>query len=272
MGVAIVGAGALMVVPGFAHDVQALAAHSVSADIALTSLGWPDVEVLTTDGWVTFDSADAAQTYADETSATALSYGQTALEWAGWLDPVLSFAGISGVEDWVSGRYDMISEILSPGWDPLAWSADFFSSLSNDPEVLFGPMADFNLGWLYGLLGISADDGNQLDSLLELASGYYGGILTLQAMEVYALVPGAINAVIDGTVTLDDLFPEPGSELDILSSLAGESMMNWIASTEDTLSTSMESAITILEDAPGVQWILDLVSQLAGDTGVGLPF
>ncbi|UVO13741.1 hypothetical protein NM962_06575 [Mycobacterium sp. SVM_VP21] len=249
-----------------------MALRAVTADIALTSLGWPDVEVMTTDGWVTFDSAAAAQTYADETSATALSYGQTAVEWAGWLDPVLSFAGISGIEDWVSGRYDLFSEILSPGWNPLPWFEDYFSAISNDPEILFGPMADFNLGWLYGLLGISSEDGNQLDSLLELASGYYGGMLTWELMGVYAVVPGAINAVIDGTITLEDLFPEPGSQLDLLSSLAGESMLNWMTSTEATLSTSIENAMTILEGAPGVQWILDFVSQLAGDTGVELPF
>ena len=269
MGVALVGASAIMTAPGAVHGA---AANAVAANIALTGLGWQDVEFVTPDGLVTFDTAAAAQSYADEMTATTLSYGQTAVQWANGLDPFLSFAGISGIGDWVSDRYDLFGEILAPGWNPVPWFEDYFSAISNDPEVLFGPMADFNLSWLYGLLGISGEDGEQLNSLLELMSGYAGGALTWELMGLYAVVPGAINAVVDGSISLDDLFPESGSQLDLLGNLAGESMLNWMASTEDTLSNSMDSAIAILEGAPGVQWILDLVSQLTDGAGIELPF
>lgn len=269
MGVALVGAGAIMTAPG---AVPGAAVNTVAAKVALTSLGWQDVEFATPDGWTTFDTAALAQAYADETIATTLSTGQTAVEWAGWLDPFFSMAGISGLGDWVSDRYDLFTEIVAPGWDPLDWFAGFFDSVANDPNVLFGPMADIDLGWMYGLLGISGEDGDQLNALMELASGYAGGMLTWELMGLYAVVPGAINAVVDGIVTLDDLFPEEGSQLDLLSNLAGESMMNWMTSTEETLSNSMENAVSILENAPGVQWILDIIDQLSGGAGVELPF
>ncbi|WP_125078354.1 MULTISPECIES: hypothetical protein [unclassified Mycobacterium] len=269
MGVALVAASAVITAPG---AVPGAAAHTVGAGVALTSLGWTDVEFLTPDGWEMFDSAVLAQAYADDLTATTLSYGQTAVEWAGWLEPFLSFAGISGLADWVSDRYDLFTDILAPGWDPLPWFAGFFESIGNDPNILFGPMADIDLGWVYGLLGISAEDGDQLNSLLELASGYAGGMLTWELMGIYAVVPGAINAVVDGTISLDDLFPEAGSQLDLLANLAGESMMNWLTSTEETLTNSMDEVIDILENSPGVQWILDIVSQLSDGAGVELPF
>jgi hypothetical protein len=272
MGAVLVGASAVLAAPGIGAGATALTAHTVAADVSLTALGWQDVDFLTPDGWAMFDSAAAAQLYADEMTATTLSLGATALQWAGWLDPVLSFVGISGIEDWVSDRYDLFAEILSPGWEPLSWFESYFSAISADPEVLFGPVADFNLGWAYGLLGISAEDGAELDGLLELASGYYGGVLTWGLMGAYAVVPGAINAVVDGLITLDDLFPDPGSELDLISSLAGESMLEWISSTEETLTGSMDNVIAILEGAPGVQWILDLVSQFTAGVGTDVPF
>lgn len=272
MGLALVGTGAIAIAPVSFPDAHVPATRTVAADVALTSLGWGDVEFATPDGWTSFETGADAQTYADDLTSTTLSTGQTAVEWAGWLDPFFSFAGISGLGDWVSGEYDLFTEILSPGWDPLPWFGDFFQSIANDPNILFGPMVDIDLGWLYGLLGISSDDGAQLNDLLELASGYFGGMLTWELMGIYAVVPGAINAVVDGTISLDDLFPEAGSQLDLLGSLAGDSMMNWMTSTEETLSNSMQNAITILEDAPGVQMILDFVSQLTDGAGIELPF
>jgi len=269
MGVALVGASAIMTAPG---AIPGAVAHTAAPEVALTGLGWGDVEFITPDGWQMFDSADSAKDYADQMTATTLSYGQTAIEWAGWLDPVLSFAGISGIDDWVSDRYDLFSEILAPGWDPMPWFDGFFESIANDPNVLFGPMADINLSWLYGLLGISSEDGDQLNSLLELASGYAGGMLTLELIGPYALVPGAIHAVVGGLASLDDLFPEEGSHTDLLANLAGESMMNWLTSTEETLTSSIDNAVAILENSPGVQWILDVISQLSDGAGVELPF
>ncbi|ORW22828.1 hypothetical protein AWC18_05810 [Mycolicibacter nonchromogenicus] len=270
MGAAVVGAGAILAAPVVGPSASALAAHS--AEITLSSLSWQDVEALTPDGWVIFDSGEAAQAYADEISALTLEYGQTAVQWANWLDPFLSFAGISGVGDWVTDRYDLFTEILTPGWDPLAWVEDYYTEIAADPEVLFGPVADFDLSWLWGLLGISASDGDQLDSLLELASGLAGGLATWELLGIYALVPGVINAVTAGIIDLDDLFPEVGSGLDLIAGLAGDSMLDWITSTEETLSSSLEGAIDILEASPGVQWILDLVGQLTDGLGVELPF
>ncbi len=268
-GAALVGASAIVTAPVV---LPAQPARAVAADIALTALDWPDVEVLTPEGWISFDSLASAQAYAEELTATTLSYGQTAVEWAGWLDPFLSFAGISGVADWVTDRFDLFEEILSPGWNPLTWTEGFFESISNDPEVLFGPVADFDLGWLYSLLGVSAQDGDQLDALLELASGYYGGVLTWSLLGVYAAGPGAINAIADGIVTLDELFPEPGSELDVLANLAGESITTWLTDTEAELAAQIEVAADVLEAAPAVQWILDLLGQLTDGGGFELPF
>lgn len=109
----------------------------------------------------------------------------------GWLaGPVPLLRRNLGAGDWVSDRYDMFEEILSPGWNPLTWIEGLLESISADPEVLFGPVADFDLGWLYSLLGVSAQDGEQLDSLLELASGYYGGQITLGLLTVYGTGPG----------------------------------------------------------------------------------
>ncbi|BBZ25464.1 hypothetical protein [Mycolicibacter hiberniae] len=268
-GAALVGAGAIVTAPAV---VPALPADAIAADVALTALDWPDVDVLTPDGWLTFDSLAAAQAYAEELTATTLSYAQTAVEWAGWLDPFLSFAGISGLGDWVSDRYDMFEEILSPGWNPLTWIEGLLESISADPEVLFGPVADFDLGWLYSLLGVSAQDGEQLDSLLELASGYYGGQITLGLLTVYGTGPGAINAIADGIITLDDLFPELGSELDVLNNLAGESITTWLTEAEETLTAQIEFASDVLEAAPAIQWILDLFGQLTDGGGFELPF
>ncbi|TXI56623.1 hypothetical protein [Mycolicibacter arupensis] len=268
-GAALVGASAIVTAPVV---LPAQPARAVAADIALTALDWPDVEVLTPEGWISFDSLASAQAYAEELTATTLSYGQTAVEWAGWLDPFLSFAGISGVADWVTDRFDLFEEILSPGWNPLTWTEGFFESISNDPEVLFGPVADFDLGWLYSLLGVSAQDGEQLDALLELASGYYGGVLTWSLLGVYAAGPGAINAIADGIVTLDELFPEPGSELDVLANLAGESITTWLTDTEAELAAQIEVAADVLEATPAVQWILDLLGQLTDGGGFELPF
>ncbi|ORV51568.1 hypothetical protein AWC02_00350 [Mycolicibacter engbaekii] len=268
-GAALVGAGAILTAPA---AVPAHPARAVAAEVALTALDWPDVEVLTPDGWVSFDSLAAAQAYAEELTATTLSYGQTAVEWAGWLDPFLSFAGISGVGDWVTDRYGLLEEILSPGWSPLTWTEGFFESISDDPEVLFGPVADFDLGWLYSLLGVSAQDGEQLDGLLELASGYYGGVITWSLLSIYGAGPGAINAIADGIITLDDLFPEAGSDLDVLANLAGESITTWLTETEEALAAQIAIASDVLEAAPAIQWILDLFGQLTDGGGFELPF
>ncbi|OBI10263.1 hypothetical protein A5715_10695 [Mycolicibacter heraklionensis] len=270
MGAAVVGAGAILAGPVVGPNASALAAHS--AEITLSSLSWQDVEALTPDGWVSFESGEAAQLYADEISALTLEYGQTAVQWANWLDPFLSFAGISGIADWVTDRYDLFAEILTPGWNPVAWMEDYYTDIAADPEVLFGPVADFDLSWLWGLLGISASDGEQLDGLLELASGLFGGLATWEVMGIYALVPGVINAVNDGIISFDDIFPEVGSELDLIGGLAGDSMLEWLTSTEETLSGSLEGAIDILQASPGVQWILELVGQLTDGLGIELPF
>lgn len=266
-GAALLGAGAIMTAPAV---LPAQSARAVAADFALTALDWSDIEFETPGGWITFESAVEAQAYADELAAALLLYGQTAVQWSGWLDPFLSLAGISGVADWVSSRFDLVEDILSDGWDPIAWAEEFFTAINADPEVLFGPVADVDLGWFWGLLGISGSDGDQLDSLFELASGLAGGALTFQVLS-YAANAGVINAVVDGVVTLDDLFPS-GWEGEVPDFLGGDTFANWLIDTEAELTSQLEIAADILEASPVVQWILDIVTQLSDGAGFEIPF
>lgn len=280
MGAVLVGASAILAAPGIGAGASAVG-NAIAAEVSLTSLGWQDIwwEAVPQNNGndsINFDSAAEAQLYADEMAATFLSYGQIAVQVAGWIDPFLSLAGISGFGAWVSSRYDMLAEILEPGWNPSTWYAELVDSLASDPNVLFGPVLDFDLGWLYGLLGISASDGEQVDTLLELLSGMSSWVATQDLVTGFLATPGLINALADGLINFEfPAFQPDGDTIGYwifdLSQADLTSAAEWILSRQDTISDSFENVTAIFEDAPGLQWIWDFLGPLL-DGGVDVPF
>lgn len=270
MSAAVVCAGAIFAAPAV---LPAQPARAFAADIALTAVDWSQIEFWTNNGSYTFsfESDAEAQAYADEISAQFFELGPTLVQWANWLDPILSFAGISGVGAWVSDFYDLAAEILTPGWDPVAWSEDFVSAFVADPAGLFAPVADVDLGWFWGLLGISASDSEQLDSLLETVSGIYGATVTLGVLNGDVMNAGVINAINAGIFDPNSLVLGELDQ-DLIDVLSGDSFLAYFSSTQETLTNSLESALDILGSAPVIQWIVDLVGQLADGIGFEIPF
>ena len=250
-GVALAAASLVVVAPLAAHVSQGPTAPKATAAVELTAGETDLLQELDSTGLLAelqatglpqliggnfdFTTVDGVQNYVNDASTWFLSNGQTVVNWGETIDPLISPAGISGFGDWLSGEYGLFSPMLAPDWDPAAWLAGVYP---DDPGAFFQPMADFNLGWLYSLLGAPEQATAPLNQLLDLESSLISGDINELLVALVSPV-GLTEQVLAGNLDLQD----PAT----LLALETGTWSDFVQPTVDSLNGSIQSITDTLQ-------------------------
>lgn len=163
-----------------------------------------------------FDSVEEIQQFVAFATSVLRDVGDTVVTFGEFVDPGLSLVGVSGVGDWLSAQNAFIGSILEPGWDPETWL------LSIQAEDLIRPIAEFDLGWLYGVLGIPEEGYAPLDELLGLMTASVGYTIN-QSLVGFVGPIGLVSYILDNDIDLNEWdFFAPFENLESNFDLAGE--------------------------------------------------
>ncbi|MGH3970932.1 MAG: hypothetical protein ACRDTV_23175 [Mycobacterium sp.] len=182
-----------------------------------------------------FTTVDGVQQYVTQASDWLSSTAQTAVTWGDTIDSIISPAGITGFGDWVTAEDGLFTPTLAPDWDPAAWLGSFYP---DDPGVFFQPMADFDLGWLYSLLGAPDQAIAPLNELLDLESQVFSE--NINELLVGLVLPvGLTEQVLAGNLDLSD----PAA----LLALETGTWSDFVQPTMDSLNTSIQGLLDSLQ-------------------------
>jgi hypothetical protein len=250
-GIALAAAALVVVAPPAAHVIQGPTTPHATAAVELTAGETDLLQDLDSSGLLAelqatglpqliggdfdFTTVDGVQSYVNEASQWLLSNGQAVVDWGQTIDPLISPAGISGFGDWLSDEYGLFSPMLAPDWDPAAWLAGVYP---NDPGAFFQPMADFNLGWLYSLLGAPEEATAPLNQLLDLESSLISGDINEVLVALVAPV-GLTEQVLAGNLDLQD----PAT----LLALETGTWTDFVQPTVDSLNSSIQTVTDTLQ-------------------------
>lgn len=263
LGVALVSAGMLVAGPAVSPAVRAEASRSVDAvnllaspaeiwdslnqEISLVSLLQLSVLPSLLGGDFDFSSLEGVQEYIAAATDWLEDTGATAVQWAGIIDQWISPLGISGIDDWASGQYDLFISTLLGDFDAAALVAE----ISADPSIFFNPIAEFDLGWLYGLFGAPEEAYSALDDLLGLQSSLISGDLS-QLLWVTVAPVGLVAQVLAGNLDL--------TESDAWEPLFTVSWEELVQPVEESINGQIQDIVGTLDGVDGVGWLLDLLN------------
>ncbi|MDT5164622.1 MAG: hypothetical protein QOC88_1516 [Mycobacterium sp.] len=250
-GVALAAASLVVVAPLAAQVIQGPTAPNATAAVELAAGETDLLQGLDSTGLLAelqatglpqliggnfdFTTVDGVQNYVNDASTWLLSNGQTAVNWGETIDPLISPAGISGFGGWLSDEYGLFSPMLAPDWDPATWLAGVYP---DDPGAFFQPMADFNLGWLYSLLGAPEEATAPLNQLLDLESSLISGDINELLVALVAPV-GLTEQVLAGNLDLQD----PAT----LLALETGTWTDFVQPTVDSLNGSIQTITDTLQ-------------------------
>lgn len=263
LGVTLARASMIAAGPGVFADPQVLTTHAVTSIELLASQDeiWDAlssstlVQVLQVTGLPLliggdFDSFEGVQQYVTAASEWLQTNGELVVSWGSMLEPWISPIGISGVDDWLGNEYAMFSSMLDADWDPAAWLASVYP---DHPDYFYAPIADFDLGWVYSILGAPEEAFAPLNELLGLQSSLVSGYLNEFLFAVVAPV-GIVAQVLAGDFDLTDST--------LMDSLVTGSWEEFTQPAVDSLTGQIQDLLGSLQGMDGTDFLLSLLSFL----------
>lgn len=264
MGVALTSAGVIAAGPVPVSGPPTLATHTVASvqllaspdeiwaamgDTNIVPLLQLSVLPMLIGGNFDFTTFDGVQHYVDVAGDWLQTNSAPLVGWGDTLDSWITPIGISGVGDWVGGEHDLYSAMLADDWDSVAW----YQAASADPGIFYTPIAEFDLGWLYSLLGAPEEAYAPLNELLGLESSLLTGYLN-EFLMVTILPVGFAAQVLAGNVDLTDA--------DTMALLESGSWEEFVQPAVTSINDQIQDILGDLQGMDGMDGLLSMLSFL----------
>lgn len=265
LGATLASASMIAAGPGVFSEPPQLTTHAVTSIELLASqdeiwdaLGSTDlVQVLQAFGLplliggnFDFDSFEGVQQYVTAASEWLKTNGELVVSWGSMLEPWISPIGVSGVDDWLGNEYTMFSSMLDADWDPAAWLASVYP---DHPDYFYAPIADFDLGWVYSMLGAPEEAFAPLNELFGLESSLVSGYLNEFLFALVAPVGIAAQVLVSDFDLTDST---------LMDSLVTGSWEEFTQPAVDSLNGQIQDIVGSLQGMDGTDFLLSLLSFL----------